>query len=218
MFKPTANGLRRAGPRKRVDNREERIAVTKSATVCIDGASQSLHCTLRDVNSGGARLSGTNLTSIPDVFLLICRAENLVARARIAWRKPTEIGVAFLRRGTMDHEESYRREQVASYAKDQEVLAQQRAAQAAAAQQAQFELQQQAQLAAQEYARQVAVMGLDPKMPVTAESLKSAYRKKAMTCHPDQGGSMEEFQMLNNAYNYISACIASHQAQMQAAV
>ncbi len=31
--------------------------------------------------------------------------------------------------------------------------------------------------------------------------IKEAYRKKAMSCHPDKGGSVEAFQRVSNAYN-----------------
>ena len=35
------------------------------------------------------------------------------------------------------------------------------------------------------------------------EEIKAAYRKLAMTHHPDKGGSPEEFQKLNNAYEVL---------------
>jgi len=37
----------------------------------------------------------------------------------------------------------------------------------------------------------------------TLEALKHTYRRKALQCHPDVGGSNEEFVMLQEAYKYL---------------
>ncbi len=44
----------------------------------------------------------------------------------------------------------------------------------------------------------LAVLGLAP--PVTEEDVKQAYLVKARTAHPDQGGSVEEFKRLQEAF------------------
>ncbi|MCJ2034011.1 PilZ domain-containing protein [Methylobacterium sp. J-068] len=51
-------------------------------------------CTLVDRSEGGARLKVLSVLGIPDAFVLSVGAEDL--RVRVAWRSPSEIGVAFL--------------------------------------------------------------------------------------------------------------------------
>lgn len=38
----------------------------------------------------------------------------------------------------------------------------------------------------------------------TPEEIRAAYRRKAQTMHPDKGGTVEEFQMLKEAYEILS--------------
>lgn len=38
----------------------------------------------------------------------------------------------------------------------------------------------------------------------TENEIKKAYRKKAVTCHPDKGGDTEEFKKINKAYEILS--------------
>lgn len=51
-------------------------------------------CTLVDRSEGGARLKVLSVLGIPETFVLCVGAEQL--RARVAWRSPSEIGVAFV--------------------------------------------------------------------------------------------------------------------------
>ena len=38
----------------------------------------------------------------------------------------------------------------------------------------------------------------------TADDIKSAFKKKAMHCHPDKGGNADEFKKVNEAYQILS--------------
>ncbi|MDH4120470.1 MAG: J domain-containing protein [Deltaproteobacteria bacterium] len=49
----------------------------------------------------------------------------------------------------------------------------------------------------------LAVLGLGPG--VTLAGLKAAYRDKAKSCHPDQGGTVQDFLRVQEAYEYLLA-------------
>ncbi|NJM22726.1 MAG: J domain-containing protein [Richelia sp. SM1_7_0] len=44
---------------------------------------------------------------------------------------------------------------------------------------------------------------LQLSFPFTKEELKSAYRKKSLTTHPDTGGTAEAFRKVHNAYQVL---------------
>lgn len=46
------------------------------------------------------------------------------------------------------------------------------------------------------------ILGIDKA--ASAEEIKKAYRKRASECHPDKGGSTEEFQKIEEAYRILS--------------
>lgn len=45
---------------------------------------------------------------------------------------------------------------------------------------------------------------LDIDNTATADDIKSAFKKKAMHCHPDKGGNADEFKKVNEAYQILS--------------
>lgn len=45
---------------------------------------------------------------------------------------------------------------------------------------------------------------LDINVNATNKEIKDAYKKKALTLHPDKGGNEEDFKKLNEAYNILS--------------
>lgn len=51
----------------------------------------------------------------------------------------------------------------------------------------------------------LAFFGLQP--PVSAADLKRAYRRLALQCHPDKGGSRQSFQELQHYYRLAQYCI-----------
>lgn len=50
-------------------------------------------------------------------------------------------------------------------------------------------------------AEAVAVLGID--VPFDEDQLKSVYRKRAISSHPDQGGSSEQFRLVKEAYELL---------------
>lgn len=70
----------------------ERAAQFGSARILID-FSGSVSCALLDRSEGGARLKVVSVLGIPDRFTLQIGAEHIPAR--VAWRSPAEVGVAF---------------------------------------------------------------------------------------------------------------------------
>ena len=47
------------------------------------------------------------------------------------------------------------------------------------------------------------LLGLSDDEPLTMEGLKTAYKKRAVSCHPDKGGNPEVFDALTKAYLYL---------------
>jgi len=51
------------------------------------------------------------------------------------------------------------------------------------------------------------VLGLQEEVALTEEALKKAYKKAAISAHPDKGGSEEQFESITRAYAYLSEII-----------
>jgi hypothetical protein len=51
------------------------------------------------------------------------------------------------------------------------------------------------------------VLDLAEEVALTEEALKKAYKKKAISAHPDKGGSEEQFESVTRAYAYLSEII-----------
>jgi curved DNA-binding protein CbpA len=47
------------------------------------------------------------------------------------------------------------------------------------------------------------MLGLSDDEPLTLEGLKGAYKRRAVSCHPDKGGDPAEFDALTKAYLYL---------------
>lgn len=45
---------------------------------------------------------------------------------------------------------------------------------------------------------------LGVELPTTRNHLKTAYKNRALLCHPDRGGSKEDFQVLEEAFRFLS--------------
>ena len=51
------------------------------------------------------------------------------------------------------------------------------------------------------------VLGIQEEVALTEETLKRAYKKTALTAHPDKGGSEERFEAITRAYAYLTEII-----------
>lgn len=78
---------RRAHPRRKVLKRVKAV---------FNGNSSVLDCLMRDVSAGGARLTCDQVAQLPDTFQLVFLTEREMRDVRVAWRKPNELGVAFM--------------------------------------------------------------------------------------------------------------------------
>lgn len=45
------------------------------------------------------------------------------------------------------------------------------------------------------------ILGIDNYASI--DDINKAYRKKALECHPDRGGTTESMQLINEAYEYL---------------
>lgn len=204
MFKPSVRprGLSTANVKtvQSQKNRAQRQEVLRSAKISINGSEDAMDCTIRDISTGGARISVAKPAETPNSFLLICRADDLLARCQVAWRRGHELGVRFVRKGMLYQEADFRREQEQAY-NTESVNRERTHAETANA----FR----ASAAAEANAANYRVMQLDPTLTYTGDQLKHRFRTLAMRAHPDHGGSVAEFQRLNKAYNALAGQVPS---------
>lgn len=52
------------------------------------------------------------------------------------------------------------------------------------------------------------ILGLEEEVALTAETLKSAYKKSVVRAHPDKGGSEKEFEAVTRAYAYLGEILS----------
>lgn len=70
-----------------------RQRVLKSGTISFAGG--AIDCVMRNVSEGGAALDVESPVGIPDRFDLVMKAETLVRKCWVVWRKDKRIGVSF---------------------------------------------------------------------------------------------------------------------------
>jgi hypothetical protein len=69
--------------------------VFKGAKIIFKGGAAAIDCTVRDISERGARLIVASVVGIPDSFDLAISGAP-VRQCRLIWRKPEQIGVAFI--------------------------------------------------------------------------------------------------------------------------
>lgn len=67
----------------------------KAGVIAYSGRHVTLHCTIRDLSDGGARLLVTGTVEAPDTFELIIEIDALEVPCAVMWRRGMEIGVKF---------------------------------------------------------------------------------------------------------------------------
>jgi len=78
------------------ERRESQRHRTFLAGKVIFGANRfQIDCSVRDLSSGGARLSLADPLAVPSVFELHLPARGTVVGAEVRWRKGRQIGVMF---------------------------------------------------------------------------------------------------------------------------
>jgi hypothetical protein len=79
--------------------RDKRKSFEHVAAIDLGPARVPLPCEVLDISSGGARLGLLwEGNQVPDTFVLLLSTNGKVRRhCRVAWRKPNQIGVQFLK-------------------------------------------------------------------------------------------------------------------------
>ena len=73
----------------------QRHRVLKAGKVVLPGNSSVVDCTVRDLSAVGARLGLGDMAALPEEFRLVVLSDNTVRDARVIWRRPGAVGVAF---------------------------------------------------------------------------------------------------------------------------
>jgi hypothetical protein len=207
MFKPTA---RRASARpKRQPRRLEREARIKAANISVDGHDTLISCTIRDIHRAGARLSLTNGAGLPNEFLLICKAEDLLARVQIAWRNENEIGVKYLKVDRGGQEQQLREEQRAHYEASKAPVEAARVrhewqAEPAAPTQPQIGAHPESKVT-EELSEHLRRLGLRPNITYSTDDIQRAFRLEVMNSHTRRGASDADYLELCEAYRALMA-------------
>jgi hypothetical protein len=90
--------VRQANPENLLERRKStRRRILKSARILFQGRQSALDCSVKSFSESGATLNVPSPIGIPDQFEL--EVNGLPRHScRVIWRKPTQIGVAFLDR------------------------------------------------------------------------------------------------------------------------
>ena len=74
----------------------QRRRVLKGATLSFNRGYSAFECVVRNQSDGGARISLAETFAVPTSFRLAIAGESQIRSARIVWRRPDEMGVAYL--------------------------------------------------------------------------------------------------------------------------
>lgn len=72
-----------------------RRRILKSGKITFGGG--VIDCTVRNLSETGAALDVVSPVGVPEQFHLLIEADNTDLLCRVVWRKPSKIGVQFLR-------------------------------------------------------------------------------------------------------------------------
>ena len=80
-------------PNRRSANRSRTYKAGKIISL---NFAMTFDCLVRDMSPSGARLAIDSVLGLPAEFFFFLPGDRLVARARIAWRAPAQVGIQFL--------------------------------------------------------------------------------------------------------------------------
>ena len=83
-------------PKPLTPRSKDRRRVLKSAVIAYSGRHVTLHCGIRDLSDGGARLVVEGSVAAPDTFELLCEIDGTIVDCQVTWRRGMEVGVRFL--------------------------------------------------------------------------------------------------------------------------
>lgn len=75
--------------------RATRRRALKGAQIIFNEGSSVIDCVVRDLSETGAKLKIPSPIGVPDTFTLSVQGDNTRRKCRVAWRRATELGVAF---------------------------------------------------------------------------------------------------------------------------
>ena len=64
--------------------------------IAFNNRASTMDCQVRNLSTGGAKVTFNNTTAVPDQFDLKIARKERSFRARMIWRTPNEAGIAFL--------------------------------------------------------------------------------------------------------------------------
>ena len=81
----------------KADRRDgERRRSLKGGRIIYGNLSMSMDCMIRNLSAHGAKLDFAGGVMVPGEFYLFVTGDHLIARATVAWRSPSSVGVRFL--------------------------------------------------------------------------------------------------------------------------
>ena len=85
--RPGLAGAERSGRRRQ--------RVLKGATLTFNNGYSAFECVVRNLSTGGAKLSLAETFALPTTFRLAIAGDASTRTAHVAWRRPDEVGVRF---------------------------------------------------------------------------------------------------------------------------
>lgn len=79
-----------------LQERSPRLRTLKGGKITFNNHGSVIDCTVRNLSDTGACLQVHSPIGIPDEFNLVLDSGRKSRPCRVAWRSPTQIGVAFL--------------------------------------------------------------------------------------------------------------------------
>ena len=79
------------------DRLEARRKVLKKGIIAYAAGNFQVECTIRDLNSKGAKLRLSGDVTVPSCFDLVILPEKITQKSQVSWRDGLDIGIQFIR-------------------------------------------------------------------------------------------------------------------------